>query len=204
MWQGANQQHTYDREQKGSTQITAGGKPATHMWLGASRQHTSYERRPRMPMRMYTWYVCMLIIATTRKLKARKCPRSTPKRTQESPRRPQKAPGVPLNGTKRSPRGAKKRTQTARRKKNRTKTIPRSSWTPKGSISITLLLPRGRHLGGRNGTNTHPKSSKSKQKTQIEKTFQDDLGPVSERSGPFWGAILNENKPTTVEKRNVS
>ena len=110
----------------------------------------------------------------------------TPKGSKTTPRAPQNEP-------KTRPRGPKKRTQTARRKKDRTKTIPRPSWTAQRPICLTLTPPHGRHLGGQNGTKTDPKTIKNRSENRRGKKSHPRrswtlLGAIMGRFGaPSWG-----------------
>ena len=112
----------------------------------------------------------------------------TPKGSKTTPRAPQNEP-------KTRPRGPKKRTQTARRKKNRTKSIPRPSWTAQGPICLAQRRPRGSIWEAKTAPKPTPKRSKIEAKIEeAKKAIQDDLGPVLERSrvdlGPSLGSIL--------------
>ena len=119
-------------------------------------------------------------------------PSGVSKRAQESSRQPKTGPREPKmapheaksarNDLKRSPRGPKKRTRTARRKEDRTKSIPRPSWTPQGPLNTAQRRSRGLHLGSHNGTKTKPKTIKNRSENLKEKKIQDHLGPVLARS----------------------
>ena len=121
-----------------------------------------------------------------------------PKRAQESPRWPNMRSEAPQNDPKRSSRGFKKRTRTARRKKDRTKTIPRPSWTAHGPISTAQPPPPGAIWEAKTAPKPIPKRSKIEAKIQDEKkAIQDDLGSVLGRSwvdlGPILGSFLVKN-----------
>ena len=114
-----------------------------------------------------------------------------PKRAQESPRWPKTRPKATQDDPKRRPRGPKKRTQTARRKKDRTKTIPSSSSTPQGPISLTRPHPPGAIWEAKPASKSIPKQSKIEAKNQeTKKAIQDDLGPVLGRSWVVLGRHL--------------
>ena len=108
----------------------------------------------------------------------------TPKGSKTTPRAPQNEP-------KTRPRGPKKRTQTARRKKDRTKTIPRPSWTAQGPICTAQPPPRGSIWEAKTAPKSIQKRSKIEAKNQERtKTIQDDLGAFLGRSWVVWGALL--------------
>ena len=116
-------------------------------------------------------------------------PRSSPKWCQEGPERPKTGPEAAQNDPKRSLRRSKKRTQTTRRKKNRTKSIPRPSWTAPGPISTAQPPPPGAIWEAKTAPKSIPKRSKIEAKNQeSKKPIQDDLGSVLRR---FW-AILGD------------
>ena len=103
-------------------------------------------------------------------------------------------PRAPENDSKRHPRGSKKRSQTARRKKDRTKTIPRPSWTAHPSITTSSAAPPGLHLGGQNGTKIDPKtiqnrSEKSRVKKNDPRRSWTRLGAILGRLGCHLGAL---------------
>ena len=103
-------------------------------------------------------------------------------------------PGAPQNEPKRHPRGSKKRARIARRKKDRTKTIPRPSWTAHGPISLAQPPPPGSIWEPKTAPKPTPKRSKIEAKVQDDKrTIQDDLGPVLERSWVDLGPILGSS-----------
>ena len=126
-------------------------------------------------------------------------PKNESRRAQDDPKRAQETliwlkmrPEASQNDPKRSPRGSKKRTQTARRKKNRTKTIPRPSWTAHQPISLAQPPPRGSIWEAKTAPKPTLKRSKIEAKIQDEKkrskTILDpswsDLGWIL---APSWG-----------------
>ena len=126
------------------------------------------------------------------------CHPEFPKRAQEGPRRsktgprwPKMTPKASQNDPKRHPRGPKKRSQTARRKKDRTKTIPRPSWTHHGPISTAQRRPPGSIWEAKTAPKPIPKRSKIEAKNEeTKKAIQDDLGPVLGRSWVVLGRHL--------------
>ena len=105
-------------------------------------------------------------------------------------------PGAPQNDPKRSPRRPKKRSRTTRRKKDRTKTIPRPSWTAPSGRSTAICAPPGLHLGGQNGTKIDPKTIKNRS----EKSRDEKSDP--RRSSTRLGAILGRfGAPSWMKKR---
>ena len=135
----------------------------------------------------------------------KKAPKTAPTNRKLAPRWPKMAPGAPQNGPKRGRRWSKKRPQTARRKKNRTKTIPRPSWTAPGPISIAQPPPPGSIWEAKSAPKSTPKRSKIEAKNQeSKKTIQDDLGPVLGRSWAVSGAILGPWKRSGTTPADVS
>ena len=117
-----------------------------------------------------------------------------------TPRSFKRLPRARQNDLKRSLRGSKKRSQTARRKKDRTKTIPRPSWTHQGPISTAQRRPRGSIWEAKTAPKSIPKRSKIEAKIQDKKrrskTILDpswsDLGSILAPSwGQFWQTKLH-------------
>ena len=124
---------------------------------------------------------------------------NAPKWCQEGPKRPKTEPEAAQNDPQRSPRGSKKRTQTTRRKKDRTKSIPRPSWTPTGPICLAQRPPPGAIWEAKSAQKRNPKRSKIEAKNKEDKiTIQDDLGPVLERSWVVLGRRLGLTKNKAI------
>ena len=90
--------------------------------------------------------------------------------------------------------GSKKRSRSARRKKDRTKTIPRPSWTVPGPITTSPAAPPGSHLGAQNGTKIDSKtiknrSEKSRRKKTDPRRSWIRLGAILGRLGCHLGAL---------------
>ena len=114
-----------------------------------------------------------------------------PKRLKNDPQRLQNDPKSPQNEPKRRPRGPKKPTRTARRKKDRTKTIPRPSWTAQVPICPLSMRSAEPIWEAKTAPKPIPKRSKIEAKNQeVKKPIQDDLGPVLGRSWVVLGALL--------------
>ena len=110
-----------------------------------------------------------------------------PKRAQESPRWSKTRPKATQDDPKRHPRGSKKRTRTARRKKDRTKTIPRPSWTAHQPICLVQRPPRGSIWEPKTAPKSIPKRTKIEVKNQDEKNRSKTiLGPSWGDLGPSW------------------
>ena len=89
----------------------------------------------------------------------------------------------PKTAPKSTPKRPKKRSRRIRRKKDRTKTIPRPSWTAPGPISLAQRRPREVIWKAKTAPKSIPKRSKIDVKIQeSKKPIQDDLGPVLGRS----------------------
>ena len=98
-------------------------------------------------------------------------------------------PGAPKNDPKTTPKRPKKRSRTTRRQENRTKTISRPSWTPKGPISTVRAHPWGAIWEAKSAPKRNQKRCKNEAKIQeSKKPIQDDRGPVLERSWAVLGA----------------
>ena len=83
--------------------MTAGGKPATHIWLGANQQHTLCTTT----VHAYGHVYMLRVHANNRnyeKLKARKCFPEHPKWAQKSPRWPKTAAQATQDDPKMSPK----------------------------------------------------------------------------------------------------
>ena len=120
-----------------------------------------------------------------------KSPPRVPEKRPKSPRRPKAGPEATQDDPKRSLGEPKNRTRTARRKKNRTKTIPRPSWTAPGPICLAQRPPPGAIWEAKSAPKRNHKRSKIEAKNQeAKKPIQDDLGPVLGRSWVVLGAIL--------------
>ena len=118
---------------------------------------------------------------------------------------------VMLRNTALSPRGPKKQPQTARRNKDRTKAIPRPSWTAPRVDLPSSAAPPGLHLGVQNVSKTDPKTIKNRsensrdQKSDPRRSWTHlgtILGRLGCRLGPTWtsescsgcsGARFSEN-----------
>ena len=128
-----------------------------------------------------------------------------PKRAQETPRWPQNRPKATPNDPKSGLRGIKKRTQTTRRKKDRTKTIPRPSWTAQVPICPLSMRSPGAIWEAKTAPKSIPKRSKIEAKNQeSKKSIQDDLGSVLGRSWAVLGAILGPWKRSGTTPADVS
>ena len=105
-------------------------------------------------------------------------------------------PGAPKNDPKATPKRPKKRSRTTRRQENRTKTISRPSWTPKGPPNPRIPSPLRPHSGGQIGTKTEPKTIQNRSETSRVKKND------PRRSWTRLGAILGRfGAPSWAKKR---
>ena len=117
-----------------------------------------------------------------------------PKRAQESPRWSKTRPKATQDDPKSAQEGQKSEPRPQDEKKDRTKTIPRPSWT--AQVPICPLSMRSPHLGGQNGTQTDPKTIKNRS----EKSRDQKSDP--RRSWTCLGAILGRlGAPSWAKKR---
>ena len=108
-------------------------------------------------------------------------------------------PGAPKNDPKTTPKRPKKRSRRIRRKKDRTKTIPRPSWTAHGPICVPQRRPPGSIWEPITIQNRSKNDQKSKRKIKRQKNQSKTiLDPFWSDLGSFWGAILGEETPETV------